>query len=518
MNALLMSVRFSHCYLIGRLDYVSRHSKKTANETKHFHELRSSQGDNAFCLTMQLEHDKEFFKYLLDYPFMDLESNCSYGRTPFQIVATYGTLDELEAFSEKICEDDKECLKEHICHQRESDKLTVLHDISQHGASDDTLAFLFEHGAKDCWTLTGSNLKDPYQIARDNHQKNITDFYETNILGIGDTVYYEVTYLNPENLLGLLGLFLLPALVYWLWKKLQPSHNEKQEERTANNSTETEDLKKELEHKKNEATFDNKSSVEILLSLIGESIGPKEYTGELTEALLEETKNDRYIETFRQHAQNFYPRIVTDEEYKQEHISNHPFHTYVEGGSFENALFEPCKDSDTLLFYIAGTAFSLKNITVAKTITANLAKTFDCRAIFINQRSIPEIFWPSPIEDVCTTIYEQCNEHKPEKVILTGYSAGGLFATLAALILPSYGINIDNLILFFPALDLSGEKRILDERERYTLSNFAPNDLSLLQESIADLDDETLANKIRNISLDDEGWQKKHLQKMKWKN
>lgn len=116
-----------------------------------------------------------------------------------------------------------------------------------------------------------------------------------------------------------------------------------------------------------------------------------------------------------------------------------------------------------VVFYIPGTAFYMGNTAIDTTTATHLSLALEAPVVCTNHSLGPELPWPHNIDDVCRTIDQyRVDGERPREISIVGYSSGGLLAVLAALILKKRDLEIKELILLFPLLDLGGEFRDSD--------------------------------------------------------
>ncbi|MFN3234425.1 MAG: alpha/beta hydrolase [Gammaproteobacteria bacterium] len=406
LPAILMSVQFNNKSFIEDL--------KTRTDTKiPFHELRTNKGDNPFCLSTQLEHNQEIFQYLLNHPNMDLTSPCSNERTPFQIVATHGSPNELKKYTKKICKKNESCIEELTCQQRQNDGNTALHDISQKNANmSETLHYLFDHGANNCWRTLNRLNQNPYMVALENQNEDIAGFYNENVLNDYDKFYYNLT---PLNILTAVCAIFFFKFFYDFFTQ-----------------------------KENNFYFNK------LTSKLPKSLGPKKYLGYLKKSDLKININaTQELQKTFQFNTNL-PNL--EEKADVETINDHTRNVNLA----EKIAYS--QNLNRLVFYIPGTASSLGNPHISKKICTHLSFVLDAPVYNVHHATPDRPMWPLQLEDTCKAIKHILDNktNAVSDIILSGYSSGALLATLVAIIL-SGEITFSRLILFSPALDLSDE-------------------------------------------------------------
>lgn len=215
--------------------------------------------------------------------------------------------------------------------------------------------------------------------------------------------------------------------------------------------------------------------VDVFLNWLGKQVsGPKEYHGTLMEG---ELKSGLPHMNYQQEVDRIPPAfskfICQSEQFKFDDPDSNGFFAY---------LFSPYKQRHPIkeiAFFIPGTASSLHNKAICDTITSHLVNALNMPVIAITHRVAPYHRWPILFYDVYQTIIFFYKKYNEPNLVLTGYSSGGYYATLATLMLSKNKIKVNRLLLFAPLLDISGEFAYKKNQEEKYYKRYIPPELEI---------------------------------------
>lgn len=124
------------------------------------------------------------------------------------------------------------------------------------------------------------------------------------------------------------------------------------------------------------------------------------------------------------------------------------------------------------VFYIPNTAFIASEIKFTHVICSHLCEKSQCQIVVINHRLAPENQFPKGYQDAYN-VFKYFMQEMPENylidkhhVAIAGYSSGGNFAATMALQARKEGINVVQLVLASPIVDLSRSLRGFEDYEK----------------------------------------------------
>lgn len=172
------------------------------------------------------------------------------------------------------------------------------------------------------------------------------------------------------------------------------------------------------------------------------------------------------------------------------------------GNEFISILFSPdskeLKQCNKIAFFIPGTASSIHNQAISNIIASHLVNALNMPVVLIIHRFAPFDKWPVPLYDTYQAILHFYEKYQKPKMVLAGYSSGGYFATLAALILSKKKIKVERLILFAPLLDISGELGYEKNKERIYYTQHVSKELKISYEDYQKIFSDAKEDKLFN--------------------
>lgn len=394
--------------------------------------------ENIICILTSIPHTPELLHHLVQEadatkkdpnPYLRLYYGGLCKSPPLINAARYGNARDIPILVNALCEEDRTCQENMICGTSDTHKLHMLDYLAQKSTDTATIDFLMARGGHQCWESSLKFAQHSNNTPVLNHYEH---YYKKNIIGLTphQLKQGELPFLISSLLLFV---FILIRYIFPSTKKTYRKHYHK--------------------------LWPHDYEGMLLASVTGIS-APREHIGTLTYTKI---KKNNASEDSRKH--------VEDKRQEIYRLGNtiHPFP--IQSSLFYAPVFGGIKDqhlhiaktvrnaNKKIIFYIPGTASSIENPDIDNRICSYLSHALEGQVLHIHHRLAPDAQWPSQLQDICVIIKQWCQEHNPEEIILTGYSAGALLATLFSLITYRINIYIDRLILFFPLLDFTGEFR-----------------------------------------------------------